>query len=62
MRVLSDLMLWHGKPTMIRSDNGSEFTSMKFISWVKANGTHMHGLTPLAFRRKMTATESCLVE
>jgi putative transposase len=119
IRVLSDLMLWHGKPTMIRSDNGSEFTSMKFISWVKANGIHMHfiqpgkpsqngkveslngrirdeflnenlffsledaqkqaddfrkyfneerphsalhGLTPLEFRQKMTATESCLVE
>lgn len=38
IRVLEDLFLWHGKPAAIRSDNGSEFTSTRFMAWINGSG------------------------
>jgi putative transposase len=38
IRILGDLILWHGKPRAIRSDNGSEFTSTAFLSWIHGQG------------------------
>ena len=34
IRVLTNLILWNGKPVLIRSDNGSELTSIAFMSWI----------------------------
>ena len=28
VRILESLILWHGRPECLRTDNGSEFTSM----------------------------------
>ncbi len=38
VRVLEQLCEWHGKPTVMRSDNGPEFRSGVVQSWAKNNG------------------------
>jgi transposase InsO family protein len=38
IEVLADLMLLHGTPEYIRSDNGSEFTSHKIRQWLENAG------------------------
>lgn len=38
IEVLSDLMLQHGTPEYLRSDNGSEFTSKKIRKWLSNVG------------------------
>jgi len=38
IEVLADLMLLHGTPEYIRSDNGSEFTSHKIRLWLQNAG------------------------
>lgn len=38
IEVLSDLMLLHGVPEYLRSDNGSEFTAKKIRQWLQDVG------------------------
>lgn len=46
VRVLEQLCEWHGKPGMIRSDNGPEFQSHVVQAWAKANSIHWHFIEP----------------
>jgi len=46
VRVLEQLCEWHGKPTMIRSDNGPEFRSEIVQSWARAKGVTWHFIEP----------------
>ena len=38
VRVLQQLCEWHGKPDVMRSDNGPEFRSQVVQAWAKASG------------------------
>lgn len=40
------LLLWYGKPRAVRSDNGSEFTSMRFQSWMRDAGVEQRFIQP----------------
>lgn len=46
VRVLEQLCEWHGKPAMIRSDNGPEFRSHIVQAWAKANDITWHFIEP----------------
>lgn len=46
VRVLEQLCEWHGKPTMIRSDNGPEFRSEIVQAWARAKGVTWHFIEP----------------
>jgi transposase InsO family protein len=45
-RELSALIDRRGKPKMIVSDNGTEFTSNAILSWVKEHGIEWHYIAP----------------
>lgn len=38
IELLSDLMLIHGTPEYLRSDNGSEFTADRIRKWLQTTG------------------------
>ena len=38
IEALADLMIMHGTPEYLRSDNGTEFTAKKIRGWLKAAG------------------------
>lgn len=46
IRLLDDAFLWHGKPQTIRSDNGAEFTSTRFITWTHEQGINHFLIQP----------------
>lgn len=46
VRVLEQLCEWHGKPAMVRSDNGPEFQSHVVQAWAKANNVAWHFIQP----------------
>lgn len=39
IELLSDLMLTHGVPEYMRSDNGSEFTAKQILKWLSDAGS-----------------------
>src|SRR5204863_1581091 len=43
---LSTLIGWRGKPRMIVSDNGTEFTSNAILTWAKDHRVEWHYITP----------------
>jgi transposase InsO family protein len=45
-RELSILIERRGKPGMIVSDNGTEFTSNAILSWAQENGVAWHYIAP----------------
>lgn len=46
IRHLENAISWFGKPTRIRSDNGSEFTSRQFLRWGCELGIDHHLIQP----------------
>ncbi len=45
-RVLERAILLHGKPDVIVTDNGPEFTSHALDAWAKARGIRLHRIDP----------------
>jgi transposase InsO family protein len=45
-RELTDLVQWRGKPGMIVSDHGTEFTSNTMLAWSQAHQVTWHFITP----------------
>ena len=46
IRHLENAIAWFGKPARIRSDNGSEFTSRRFLLWEHEQGIEHHLIQP----------------
>lgn len=46
VRELAAVIAWRGKPGMIVSDNGTEFTSNAVLSWVSSTGIAWHYIAP----------------
>ena len=46
MRVLDQLVELHGRPTTIKSDNGSEFVAKKVQDWIKDRGIGARYIAP----------------
>lgn len=46
IRFLDQLIDLYGRPTSIRCDNGTEFTSQAFTDWCKANGIRILYIQP----------------
>ena len=46
MRVLDGLLAEHGRPGMIVSDNGTEFTCNAILKWAEDNGVEWHYIAP----------------
>ena len=46
IEVLEDLIVEHGAPKYIRSDNGPEFIAYKIRDWLKENDIKSHYITP----------------
>jgi transposase InsO family protein len=38
IRILENIFPWRGKPAATRSDNGSAFTSARFMAWMNGQG------------------------
>ena len=49
INVLSSLMIVHGKPGFIRSDNGPEFIAYALHDWLKLLGSDVAYIPPLSF-------------
>jgi len=58
IEVLADLMLLHGTPEIIRSDNGSKFTSHKIRLWLQNAGV----LTTLNATVVPNATQEIIIK
>lgn len=46
IRVLNQLLEWRKRPSVIRCDNGSEFTSHEFVRWAKQQGIRIEYIQP----------------
>jgi len=46
VRTLEQLIEWKGKPTAIRCDNGSEYTSNTLISWAGKHDIQINFIQP----------------
>jgi putative transposase len=46
VRVLSDLVAVHGRPTAVRSDNGPEVTAQPVVDWCAEHGIACHYIQP----------------
>jgi len=46
VRVLDQLCEWHGRPEIIRSDNGPEFTGTEVQTWAREKGVHWQFTQP----------------
>jgi putative transposase len=46
VRVLTELIAVHGRPTAVRVDNGPEFTAQSFIDWCAEHGVATHYIQP----------------
>src|SRR5690625_6827061 len=46
IRYLDQLAAWHGYPTKIRVDNGSEFCSFIFTQWAENNNIFIDYIKP----------------
>ncbi len=46
LRVLEQLVEFHGTPTAIKSDNGSEFVAKKVQDWIKEHGIGARFIEP----------------
>ena len=46
VRVLSELVALHGRPTALRMDNGPEFTAQPLVDWCAEHGVAMHYIQP----------------
>ena len=46
VRVLSELVAVHGRPTALRMDNGPEFTAQPLVDWCAEHGVAMHYIQP----------------
>ena len=46
VRVLGNLVELHGRPTMIKSDNGSEFVAKKVQEWLESRGIGARYIEP----------------
>jgi putative transposase len=46
VRVLSELVAVHGRPTALRMDNGPEFTAQPLVDWCAEHGVAMHFIQP----------------
>jgi transposase InsO family protein len=45
-RELADIIAWRGKPGLIVSDNGTEFTANAILTWCKDNEIEWHYIAP----------------
>ena len=45
-RELTDIIAWRGKPGMIVSDNGTEFTANAILAWCKDHEIEWHYIAP----------------
>jgi transposase InsO family protein len=45
-RELSDIIAWRGKPGLIVSDNGTEFTANAILAWCKDHEIEWHYIAP----------------
>jgi transposase InsO family protein len=45
-RELTTIIAWRGKPRMVVSDNGTEFTSNAILSWSKEHRVEWHYIAP----------------
>ena len=45
-RELTDIIAWRGKPGLIVSDNGTEFTANAILTWCKDYGIEWHYIAP----------------
>ena len=46
IRTLESVIAWRGKPTVIRTDNGPEFTSKEFEWWCKEHEIEIQFIQP----------------
>jgi putative transposase len=46
VRVLEDLVVLHGRPRALRTDNGPEFTAQPVVDWCEAHGVALHYIQP----------------
>jgi putative transposase len=46
IRILDQLIQWRGQPTVLRCDNGPEFTSKLFVAWAKQRGIRIDYIQP----------------
>ena len=46
VRILSELVAVHGRPTALRMDNGPEFTAQPPVDWCAEHGVAMHYIRP----------------
>ncbi len=46
VRELANIIVWRGKPRMIVSDNGTEFTANAILVWCKDNEIEWHYIAP----------------
>ncbi len=46
IRTLESVIAWRGKPTVIRTDNGPEFTSKEFEGWCKEHEIEIQFIQP----------------
>jgi transposase InsO family protein len=45
-RELTDIIAWRGKPGLIVSDNGTEFTANAILTWCKDHKIEWHYIAP----------------
>lgn len=50
VRELTDIIAWRGKPVMIVSDNGTEFTANAILAWCKDHAIEWHYSAPERLR------------
>ncbi len=58
IRTLESVIAWRGKPTVIRTDNGPEFTSKEFEWWCKEHEIEIQFIQPVGPCRTVTSKDS----
>jgi DNA-binding LytR/AlgR family response regulator len=46
VRILTELVALHGRPSAVRVDNGPEFTAQPFVDWCAEHGVATHYIQP----------------
>jgi putative transposase len=46
VRVLNQIIEWHGKPEIIRVDNGPEYDSGKLVAWAEKHNVWLEYIQP----------------
>jgi len=58
LRTLENVIAWRGKPTVIRTDNGPEFTSIEFEWWCKEHKIEIQLFNPAGLYRMVISKDS----